>query len=359
MKSPIQARFHLEYGDFMLNVDLELPGAGVTVLFGPSGSGKTSLLRCIAGLQTVADGYLSVDGEIWQDSARGMFLPTHRRPLGYVFQDANLFSHLNVSNNLLFGLRRLGKKQLCAEHQPILDLLDIGHLLKRMPERLSGGEKQRVAIARALLLKPSLLLMDEPLAALDYKRKQEILPFLTKLRRELNIPLLYVTHAQQELAQLADHLVVMELGKVEASGPLLTMLSRLDGPLADDPNAETVWPVKVISHDDDYALTQLGFAGGCLSLQRVNEEIGAELRARIHAREVSIVLNPPDRTSILNVFAATIDDLRDTASGQTLVRLIVGKMPLLAHITRKSAVGLGLSIGMRVYAQVKGTSILN
>jgi molybdate transport system ATP-binding protein len=183
----IQARFQLDYGDFKLDVDLQLPGAGITVLFGHSGSGKTTLLRCIAGLQHAPLGKLEINGSIWQDSERGLFLPTHKRALDYVFQEANLFPHLTVAGNLQFGLKRIAKQSNVADLQHILELLGIEHLLKRKPDCLSGGERQRVAIARALALDPEVLLMDEPLASLDFKRKQEILPFISRLHRELNI----------------------------------------------------------------------------------------------------------------------------------------------------------------------------
>lgn len=358
MMSAIQARFKLDYGHFVLDVDLQLPNTGVTMLFGQSGSGKTSVLRCIAGLQHAPQGFLQINGQTWHDSSAGIFLPAHKRPVGYVFQEANLFPHLNVAGNLSFGLKRLHGQTSLADQQFMIDLLGIGHLLTRMPERLSGGEKQRVAIARALVLKPQILLMDEPLAALDYTRKQEILPFLDRLHRELNIPIIYVTHSQEEVAQLADHLVIMDRGKVQISGPLLDSLSQLEGPLAHAANAGTVWPMSVLSHDEEYLLTQVGFTDGSLYLRRTNAEIGTMLRVQIHARDVSIVLAPPTQTSILNIFPATIDDLRHEEQGQTTVRLLVGQLPLLAHITRKSAVNLGLIPGMKVYVQIKSSSIL-
>ncbi|MGZ8201117.1 MAG: molybdenum ABC transporter ATP-binding protein, partial [Methylosarcina sp.] len=213
MNQTIAARFVLDYGTFRLDVDLHLPGSGISVLFGPSGSGKTTFLRCIAGLERPPQGRLTVNGKVWQDSESGVFLPTHQRALGYVFQQANLFPHLSVYGNLCFGLKRIGRKPAEAGLEETVELLGIGHLLDRMPERLSGGEKQRVGIARALVLKPDILLMDEPLAALDYQRKQEIMPYLARLHQELDIPVLYVTHAQQEVAKLADHLVIMNEGR--------------------------------------------------------------------------------------------------------------------------------------------------
>ena len=357
MTSSINARFLLSYAAFELSVDLSLPGSGITVLFGHSGSGKTTLLRCIAGLQQAPQGFLQINGTIWQDSANGVFIPTHKRSLGYVFQEANLFPHLTVKDNLLFGLKRIGKSANDLAH--ILQLLGIAHLLGRMPDRLSGGERQRVAIARALALNPKILLMDEPLAALDFKRKQEILPFLVRLHQELNIPVLYVTHSQQEVAQLADHLVIMDEGKALASGPLSDTLSRLDLTLAQDREASTVWHTQVVGHEAEYHLTRVTFTGGILSLPGLPVAIGTPVRVQIYARDVSITLQAPIATSILNVLSATISGIAEADSGQTVVRLQVGKHPLLAHITRKSTVLLGLKIGMLVYVQIKGTSILN
>lgn len=359
MTQTINARFLLDYGEFKFDVDLRLPGSGVTVLFGPSGSGKTTLLRCIAGLQRAPQGFLKINGKIWQDSEHGVFVPTCKRPLGYVFQEASLFPHLTVSENLQFGRKRLGKPPVSVDLQQVIELLGIGHLLTRMPERLSGGERQRVAIARALALSPEVLLMDEPLAALDFQRKQEILPFLIRLHKELNIPVLYVTHSQQEVAQLADTLVIMAEGRALASGPLAETLSRLDVPLAHDREAATVWPVTVVEHETDYHLTHVAFAGGTLSLPSIDADAGTPLRVQIYARDVSICLEAPKATSILNVLLATITGLANNHDGQTVVRLRVGTQALLAHITRKSAMLLDLQVGMGVYVQIKGTSILN
>ena len=360
MTQSIIARFQLDYGAFQLAVDLSLPGSGVTVLFGHSGSGKTTLLRCIAGLQRAPQGFLEINGNCWQDSEHDVFLPTHKRALGYVFQEANLFPHLTVVGNLQFGLKRIAKQQSSTDDfQHILELLGIDHLLKRKPDRLSGGERQRVAIARALVLNPDVLLMDEPLAALDFKRKQEILPFLGRLHQELSIPVLYVTHSQQEVAQLADTLVILAEGRALASGSLSETLSRLDVPLAQDRNAATVWPVTIVEHETGYHLTRVAFAGGTLSLPMVDAAIGTPLRVQIYARDVSIALEVPTATSILNVLPATITGLADDNGGQSVVRLQVGNQALLAHITRKSALLLGLQTGIAVYVQIKGTSILN
>lgn len=359
MTQPITARFQLDYGSFQLDVDLNLPGAGVTVLFGHSGSGKTTLLRCIAGLQQAQQSFLKINGNVWQDSEHQVFLPTHKRSLGYVFQEANLFPHLTVAGNLQFGLKRIAKSSGAADLRHIVELLGIDHLLERMPDRLSGGERQRVAIARAVALNPEVLLMDEPLAALDFKRKQEVLPFLSRLHQQLNIPVLYVTHSQQEVAQLADHLVILAEGRAQASGSLMETLSRLDVPLAQDREAATVWQVTIVEHEADYHLTRVEFDGGSLSLTVIDAPIGTPLRVQIYARDVSIALEAPAATSILNVLPATITGIADDHGGQTVVRLQVGNQPLLAHITRKSAMLLGLQLDMPVYVQIKGTSILN
>ncbi len=359
LDSSITACFKLDYGAFQLSVNLSLPNSGISVLFGHSGSGKTTLLRCIAGLQQAQEGYLEINGSVWQDSDAGIFLPTHQRSLCYVFQEANLFSHLTVRENLNYGLKRIKANSNTAKFEHIVTLLGIDHLMDRMPERLSGGEKQRVAIARALVLNPAILLMDEPLASLDFKRKQEILPFLTRLNQELNIPVLYVTHSQQEVAQLADYLVIMAEGNVQAAGLLSETLSRLDLPLSQERDAATVWNVTVVEHEMDFHLTRVAFDGGSLSLPAITAEISTPLRVQIHARDVSIVLEVPRATSILNVLPAQIVGLADGESGQCIVRLEVGSQTLLAHITRKSALVLNLKIGTAVFVQIKGTSILN
>jgi molybdate transport system ATP-binding protein len=359
MNQPIIAQLQLNYGAFQLNVDLQLPNSGVTVLFGHSGSGKTTLLRCIAGLQHAPNGFLQINDEVWQDSKQKIFLPTHKRNLGYVFQEANLFPHLTVLDNLCYGLKRMGQKTDTVHFLQVMDLLGIAHLMQRLPDQLSGGERQRVAIARALVLNPQILLMDEPLASLDEKRKQEILPFLTRLHQQLKIPVLYVTHSLQEVAQLADYLVLLANGKVQAAGLLADTLSRLDLPQAQDKQASSVWPVKIVEHESEYHLTRVVFAGGELFLPALEAELGTELRVQIYARDVSITLEIATATSILNILPATITDMIDDQNGHRIVRLQVSNQALLAHITCKSAQMLNLQAGMAVYVQIKGTSILN
>jgi molybdate transport system ATP-binding protein len=358
MTQSILAQFQLNYGAFQLEVDLQLPCSGISVLFGHSGSGKTTLLRCIAGLQQAEQGFLQINGKTWQDSANGIFLPTHKRNLGYVFQEANLFAHLTVMGNLCYGLKRIRQNSETEHFKQVIELLGIENLMQRMPERLSGGERQRVGIARALVLNPEILLMDEPLAALDGKRKQEILPFLTRLHNELNIPVLYVTHSQQEVTQLADYLVLLADGKVQAAGLLSETLSRLDVAASGQQAPTSVWEITVSHHDHDYHLTDVNFADGKLSLPGIVGTVGAKLRIQIDACDVSISLEKNTASSILNVLSANVTAMVDDKSGHTLVQLQIGnRSKLLAQITTKSAQFLHLHTGLSVYVQIKGTSL--
>lgn len=355
----LPARFRLAYENFVLDVDLQLPSTGVTVLFGPSGSGKTTLLRCIAGLEKAPIGYFEIKGQCWQDSSKNHFKPTYQRNLGYVFQEANLFPHLSVMGNLQFGVKRQTFSTVNSSNfQEIIDLLGIEHLLNRKPDRLSGGEKQRVVIARALLLKPDLLLMDEPLAALDQQRKQEILPFLIRLHQHLSIPVIYVTHSQTEVAQLADTLVVMQAGKVVANGNLTDTFNRIDLSFAQDKGASSVWQGTLSCHETKYHLSCVAINDNTLSLPLITAPIGTNLRIQIYARDVSITLAAPAATSILNILPAVVKEIKDDNKGQCTVFLQVGQQTLLAHITQKSAQLLNLRPELAVYVQIKGTSLL-
>ncbi|MCE1170039.1 molybdenum ABC transporter ATP-binding protein [Azovibrio restrictus] len=356
--SSIAAAFRMEYPGFSLDVDLNLPARGVTALFGHSGSGKTTVLRCFAGLNRAPRGRLVVEGQVWQDEAQGIFLPTHARPLGLVFQEASLFPHLSVRKNLEYGMKRAGNKR-GEGFDACVDLLGIRPLLDRAPERLSGGERQRVAIARALLTRPRLLLMDEPLAALDLKRKLEILPYLEKLHDELDIPVLYVSHAPDEVARLADHLVLMDGGRVVASGPLMETLARADLPPAFADDAGVVLEAVVAAHEAD-GLTRLDFPGGHLYVSRREEPPGRRLRCRIHARDVSIALAAHADSSILNVLPATVQAVVATDTpGHVLVQLALPQgAVLLARITERSRLALGLAPGQPVVAQVKAVALL-
>ncbi|KAB2886473.1 MAG: molybdenum ABC transporter ATP-binding protein [Pseudorhodoplanes sp.] len=357
--SAIRAQFRLNYPGFALDVDLDLPGRGVTALFGPSGSGKTTALRCVAGLVRAPSSRLIVGDEVWQDEATGVFLPTYRRPLGMVFQDASLFPHLTVHGNLNYGMKRAGVTPAEAGFDVILTLLGIDGLRCRMPGTLSGGERQRVAVARALLTRPRLLLMDEPLAALDLKRKLEILPYLERLRDELDIPILYVSHSPDEVARLADYLVLMENGRIAASGPLSETLARVDLPAAFADDAGVVLDVVVAVHEED-GLTRLNFGGGQILVSHRAENIGQKLRCRIHARDVSLAIDRHTDTSILNVFQAEVIAFAETDTpGHVLVRLnLHDGSALLARITERSRRQLGISSGSKIWAQVKAVALL-
>jgi molybdate transport system ATP-binding protein len=359
----IEARFLVEQGRFTLDVDLRLPGRGVTALFGHSGSGKTTLLRCLAGLARPRAGRLVVNGDVWLDTDRNVFLPTHKRPLGYVFQEASLFAHLSVRKNLRYGLDRVAARERRVDLEQAAELLGIGHLLERDPGGLSGGERQRVGIARALLTSPRLLLLDEPLAALDQKRKLEILPYLERLHDELDIPVLYVTHAPEEVARLADHLVLLEAGRALASGAIADTLARLDLPLALADDASVVLEGIVADHDARYGLLSLALPGGRASLTVVHAPVerGRAMRVAVKARDVSLIAGnePHTSSSVLNLLPAVVSDIADDADpAQVVVRLDVDGSPLLARITRYSLDRLGIVAGVRVWAQVKAVSLL-
>ncbi len=354
----VRLRLHLRYADFALDVQTDLPGRRVSALFGPSGSGKTTCLRAIAGLQRAPGGYVQVNGEVWQDDARGLFVPTHLRSLGYVFQEASLFAHLTVAQNIAYGLARVPPRQRRVSLTQAVELLGLAHLMQRRPATLSGGERQRVGMARALATSPRILLMDEPLAALDAGRKAEILPYLERLHGELDIPMLYVSHAPDEVARLADYLVLLDAGKVVASGATFDLMTRLDLPLAHGDAAGAVITATVESHEVDYHLTLAHFGGGQLCVPRQATAPGQTIRIRIQARDVSLTLERQSGTSVLNILPARIVALADDSPGQVMVRLDAGGSPLLARITRKSAEELALAVGQPVFAQVKGVAIL-
>lgn len=363
----ILARFKMAYPGFALDVQLDLPGRGVSALFGPSGCGKTSCLRAMAGLERARGGFLQINGEVWQDEAHGRFLPCHQRPLGYVFQEASLFPHLTVRANVEYGMLRVPAAQRRVSLAQAVELLGISHLMERQPGTLSGGERQRVAMARALATSPRLLLLDEPLAALDAQRKAEILPYLERLHGQLDIPVLYVSHALDEVARLADHLVLLEAGRVAASGPTGELLTRLDLPLAHGDAAGAVIAGTVQGHDAVYHLSRVGFsegraqpAGGSLLLtSTVARPPGQPVRLRVQARDVSLTLQPQSGSSILNILPATVLALSEDSPGQTMVALDVGGARLLARLTQRSVEALALVPGLRVYAQIKGVAILD
>ncbi len=357
MSEEIQARFHHRYAGFTLDVDLQLPGKGVTALFGPSGCGKTTLLRCMAGLTRADQGQLTVNGEVWQDDEHCR--PTHQRPLGYVFQEASLFAHLNVRRNLQYGQARVQKTERRIELGSVVELLGIAHLLERMPQGLSGGERQRVAIARALLTSPRLLLMDEPLAALDIARKMEFLPYLERLHDELDIPVVYVSHAPDEVARLADHIVLMQEGRTVAAGPLTETLARLDLPIHLGEDAGVVLRAVVVERDTAWHLARVEFPGGSLWVRDGGQPIGHAVRVRILARDVSIALAPVAGTSIQNCLQATVEQMAgDYHPALSLLRLRLGQSPLLARLTRRSAAALELESGKLVWVQIKAVALI-
>ena len=351
----IAARFRVDYPGFALDVELDLPGCGVTALFGQSGCGKTTLLRCIAGLERGA-GRLAVSGDAWQDGKT--FLPTHRRPLGYVFQDARLFAHLDVARNLDYGLRRAAGAD-SSRRAGIIDLLGLGPLLDRLPARLSGGEQQRVAIARALLTAPRLLLLDEPLAALDLARKQEILPYLERMKDELEIPIIYVSHAAEEVARLADHIVVMEAGRAVAQGPLAETLARIDLPIRLGEDAGAVFAARVVERDAEWHLARVEFDGGELWVRDSGVPVGRRVRVRILARDVSIANSRHDDVSIMNLLPATVlAHASEDHPSAVLLQLRIGGTTLLARLTRRSAQRLDLAPGREVWVQIKAVALI-
>jgi len=355
--------------DFAFSINAELPGTGIIAIYGASGSGKTTLLRCIAGLQSEVQGSLSVKGESWHDSSSSSSLPAHQRPVGYVFQEASLFPHLTVEDNLAYAIKRADKDSPGIAYGQLLQLLGIEHLLARQPADLSGGERQRVAIARALLIKPRLLLMDEPLAALDTPRKREILPYLEALHRELDIPVLYVTHSLEEVARLADHLLVLDQGKVREQGPMMQVLARLDSSLQGEDGNGAVLMGEVSQREGQWHQVRVEFPGGSLWVGDSGEDLGEKLRLRILARDVSLSLVDNQQSSIVNRLPCVITGMvPDRDESMVLVGLGIGiettekagneESKLVARISRRSVHELQLEPGKQVWAQVKSVAIL-
>jgi molybdate transport system ATP-binding protein len=353
----IRARYQIHLDDFTLNARFSVPDRGVTAVFGPSGSGKTSLLRAIAGLERGPIEYLEIGQEIWQDDHR--FLSPHKRPLGFVFQEASLFPHLSVEGNLRYGQKRARNRSPILTFGGVVDLLGTASLLGRNTRDLSGGERQRVAIARALLASPRLLLLDEPLTGLDLESRSEILPYLDRLHEELEIPVFYVSHQPDEVARLADHLLLMNNGEVLAAGPIEEMLTRIDLPLAHGLEAEAIVAARVDRHDDDFGLTYLNSRAGRFTVARINLAPGRPVRLRILARDVSLTIDRQSDTSILNIFPVRVDELIAESAAQMLVRLDAEGVVLLARITRKSASLLNIDVGSRLFAQVKSVAVLS
>lgn len=375
----ITARLRLQRADFALDIDVQLPGHGVTALFGPSGCGKTSVLRSLAGLER-AQGRVAVHGDIWQDDASGHWLPTHQRALGYVFQEASLFPHLSAQDNIRYGLRRTPAARQRVQLDRLVELLGIGPLLPRKPATLSGGERQRVAIARALATSPRVLLMDEPLAALDAERKAELLPYLDQLSEQLALPILYVSHSIDEVSRLADQVLLLQAGRMVAQGPVAELLTQLDAPLAQalpDAQQASIIEGSVCAHDAQDHLWSLQIGQHQHQHQPLllhwteadaHYNTGERVRLRVLARDVSLSLHAHSGSSILNSLPAVVTAVHPSTPGQVLVQLQLQHSPtapdaaappqLLALVSARSARLLQLTPGLPVHAQLKGVAVL-
>ena len=352
----IECKIKVQLESFMLDANFSIPDRGITVVFGPSGSGKTTLLRAIAGLEKSDKGFLKIGDSVWQKGED--FLATHKRQIGYVFQDAALFDHLDVKGNLNFVVKRaIGLKEDFIES--IHNLLEIKTLLNRKTTQLSGGERQRVAIARALLTNPKILLLDEPLSALDSKRKNEILPYLDSIHNDLEIPILYVTHSQDEMSRLADHLLLIEDGNIIGSGPVNDMLTRFDMPLSHGGDAVSIIEAEVLKRDSEFNLMHLDFLGGQFIVPDNGFPVQTKVRIRVVARDVSLTKSKQVDTSILNIFPAMVQEIVNEGEAQVMVRLQIKETILLACITRKSSYKLRLEKGSEVFVQVKSVAILS
>ncbi len=358
------AKLHLSRNNFTLDVEFTLQAGRICALFGRSGSGKTSILRSISGLERHPHNRLQVDGEIWQDAHQ--FLPPHRRALGYVFQEPSLLPHLSVRENLEYGWQRTPVNERHTPFAKVCDWLGLSQLLQRQPGQLSGGEQQRVALARALLSSPKLLLMDEAISSLDHDSKQEIMPYLKQIQQQLHVPVLYVSHAMDEVMQLADDLILLESGRISANDTLSNLLTRHDLPFAHADDAETLITAQVRSNETDFHLVHLDSAFGPLSLISTEISPGTQVKLRIRAKDVSITRQIGTESSILNIFPVQIKQISADRPGSILLSLESRKLPdastpapqLLARITAKSAHNLDLCLNCPVFAQIKGVALV-
>ena len=348
---------HWQRGSFRLHASAELPVDQVVGIVGASGAGKSSLLRCLAGLETDCSGHINMAGTNWLDTASAMRLAPEKRDVGMVFQQYSLFSHLTVAANLHYAWQRTPQARRRFSATEAAKQLEIGHLLERMPATLSGGEAQRIAIARALVANPALLLLDEPLAAVDIQGRQEVMASLERLRAVRPVPMLYVSHNLDEVARLADSLLLMQDGKVVAQGAVTEMLTRLDLPIAQAPDAEALLEAAVLAHHDDDQLSSVGWAGAEILIARQNRVIGEALRLRIQARDVSLALSRPVDSSILNILPCTVSEIAEIAPGQCMLRLDCAGQLLLARITQRSLRQLSLELGKAVFAQIKSVAL--
>lgn len=356
MKEKLQLNLSLRYESFSLNINTEFATDGITAIFGRSGSGKTTLLRCIAGLEKANSAKFVMRGELWQDGT--FFLPPYARSVGYVFQEASLFSHLSIQGNLRYAIKRAPKNKT-VDTEKAISLLGVEPLLTQYPHELSGGERQRVAIARALLNCPKLLLMDEPLASLDLQSKQEILPYLALLRSEFKVPILYVSHALDEVARLADFMVVLKKGKIEAEGGITDVLARLDFSSELGREAGVVLDAVACGEDSAYKLIQVDFAGGKLWLPHQNIGVGQPVRLRVLAKDISLTLTHSHDSSILNILQGQVVEISEnTNEGFALVSLNAGGKIFIAHITLRSVELLCLVVGKVVCLQIKSIAVI-
>jgi molybdate transport system ATP-binding protein len=341
---------------FQLQVNCEIADKGVTAVYGKSGSGKTTLLNCIAGLQTADAGSRIVyRGNVWQ-SDRG-FVPPWQRNIGFVFQDARLFPHLNVKENLNYAVsRRHGESDINIAK--VVEWLELAPLLTRPATQLSAGQKQRVAIARALLSSPTLLLLDEPLVNLDHGARAQCLLYLQRLRERVDLPMLYVSHDMEEVSQLADKLILLEEGTVDAHGSVVDLCASLDTRLSHDEQAATILLGTLKQHDAEYGLSEIDVEGTALFVTQLPERIGAQYRLRIPARDISICRQRPQASSILNILPVELIQIEATTGTRVLLKLAFGQQFLLARITRKSVAELNLHIGDSLYAQIKSVALL-
>lgn len=353
----LSIRLRHRFPSVQMDVAFEVPTPGVTVLFGPSGSGKSTIISAAAGLLRPDECRIAVDGQVLADTASGIWLPPERRRMGLVFQDARLFPHMSVATNLRFGLRRAAAGPV--QFDEVVELLGIAGLMARRPHTLSGGERQRVAIGRALLAQPHLLLMDEPLASLDTLRKSEIMPYLTRLKTALKLPILYVTHALDEVAQLADSVVLIEAGRVIGSGPLSEIVARGDLPLAQRDDAGALLLCRVVEHDVGRELSLLEGGGATFWVPLLDAPLDTERRLRIPAREVILAGRPPDAISLHNIIPGEVRRITgDTARRSVLVEIALpGGGALISRVTSDAIVRLALSSGSPVLALIKSTSI--
>ena len=346
----------LQREDFSIQADFKIPAKGALGIFGHSGSGKTTILRCIAGLEKNIRGSITFNGQIWLND--DIQLSSQARNIGYIFQEGLLFPHMTVATNLEYGQKRNKQSSPSGiDKQHLLELLNIGHLLNRQPHKLSGGEKQRVAIARALLKNPQMLLMDEPLAALDEKRKQEILPFLEDLYNELNIPMLYVSHSLNEVSRLCDHMLVMNQGKIQFSGNMRDTLVSPQSPLATADNAAAILKARVIHLDDEFQISTVEtVSGNHLQVQGLLK-LNQHIRLRILANNISLCKTPADDSSILNILSGRINKILEEKNANALLQISSGDDIFLARITRKSYQQLQLAPGQSIFIQIKAIAM--